>query len=100
GEHDIRTEPEPRVITVKLDQPPAFTKVSTVMKVVGGKLSAGDEVRVVPPYETLPIELSVVDDVGVDEAQLEYRINDGTSQFEPIELLGRGTLQATGRHSF
>ncbi len=89
AEHGIRTELEPRTLAVKPDQPPAFVKVS-----------GHDELKAVHPYESLPVDLELADDVAVDRAELEYRVNDGPSAFEPITLDGRGTRLAHGRHTF
>ena len=100
AEHGILTELNPRALTVKIDQPPAFSRVFLGIKPASGKSSSPDDLRVVPAYETVPLEFIVLDDVGVDRAELEYRINDGPAQSEAIELDGRGTLQATGRHPF
>lgn len=89
AEHGIRTELEPRLLTVKVDQPPVFTKVSGT-----------DELKVIHPYDSLPLEVSVADDVGVDLAEVEYRINNGPSALEAMPLSGRGTRQAVGQLSF
>lgn len=89
AEHGIRTELTPRTLTVKLDQPPAFLQVS-----------GGEELKMVRPYESLPVAVELADDVAVDRAELEYRVNEGQSMFEPIILDGQGTRHATGRHVF
>ena len=89
AEHGIRTELEPRTLIVKPDQPPAFVKVN-----------GHDELKAVHPYETLPVDLELADDVAVDRAELEYRVNDGPSVLEPITLDGGGTRLARGRHTF
>jgi hypothetical protein len=89
AEHGIRTELEARGLTVKVDQPPAFIRVS-----------GSEEIKVVRPEEVLPLEVDLADDVGVDLAELEYRVNEGTLVVEAMQLEGRGTRQAKGRHTF
>jgi hypothetical protein len=89
AEQGIRTELEPRSLIVKPDQPPAFVKVT-----------GHDELKAVHPYESLPLDLDLADDVAVDRAELEYRVNDAPSVLEPITLEGRGTRQARGRYTF
>ncbi len=89
AEQGIRTESESRTLIVKPDQPPAFVKVT-----------GHEELKAVHPYESLPIDLELADDVAMDRTELEYRVNDGPSVFEPITLDGRGTRQARGRYTF
>jgi hypothetical protein len=89
AEHDIRTELGPRTLSVQLDQPPVFTKVTLP-----------SELKTVLPYDRLPINMALADDVGVDAAVIEYRINDGPVQSEPLALKGRGTQEAMAQHFF
>jgi hypothetical protein len=89
AEHDIITEVDPRTLAVRIDQPPALTKV-----VVPG------DVKFVLPYDRVPLELTAADDVGVAEAAVEYRVGDGPPASEPIALRGAGSQEAAGRHSF
>ena len=48
----LRTELEPRTLTVQVDQPPAFLKVTAAE-------SAKTDLRVVLPYEAIPFEMTV-----------------------------------------
>jgi hypothetical protein len=89
AEHGIRTELDPHLLVVKIDQPPAFVKVA-----------GNEELKAVQPYETLPLEIQLADDVGVDVAEVEYRVNNGPSVFVPMALKGRGTREAVGRLRF
>jgi hypothetical protein len=89
AEHGIRTELETRTLTVKMDLPPAFIRVA-----------GAEDIQAVHPYEVLPLEVDLADDVGVDSAEVEYRVNDGPSIVEAMQLDGRGTRQAKGRLSF
>jgi hypothetical protein len=89
AEHDIATELDSHTLTVQVDQPPTFTKVSL-----------GEELKAVLPYDRLPIEMTLNDDVGVAEALIEFRVNEGPLQVEPIELEGRNTQEATAKHFF
>jgi hypothetical protein len=87
AEHGIRTELEPRSVAARPDQPPAFTKVT-----------GSDELKTVLPYDRIPLEIGVADDIGVSAAAVEYRIGAGPIVTEPIELQGAGTREAAGRH--
>ncbi|HJT78000.1 MAG TPA: hypothetical protein VJ739_12425, partial [Gemmataceae bacterium] len=89
AEHDIATELDPRALAVQVDQPPVFTKVSV-----------SDELKAVLPYDRVPVAFTAADDVGVAEAAVEYRVNDGPAQTEPVALEGRGTQEASARHAF
>ena len=59
-----------------------------------------DHSLAVRPDETLPIALTVGDDVGVAAASLEYRINQGKVQTETIELKGKGSREARAELGF
>jgi hypothetical protein len=89
AEHGIRTELEPRKLNVTIDQPPQFAKVT-----------GAEDAKEINPYDHLPLEIALTDDVGVDVAEVEYRINEGASLFEPIPLQGRGKQTAAGKHDF
>src|SRR5262249_11573258 len=102
-EHGIRTELEPRVLTVKVDQPPTFLMVAVGNKLPAdrGKVgegqgtqestrreSAKENIRDVLPYDSVPLDIVLADDVGVERAELEYRINQGMAQLEVMPLDG------------
>jgi hypothetical protein len=89
AEHDIATEFDARPLTVQVDQPPTFTKISL-----------GEELKAVLPYDRLPIEMTLNDDIGVAEALIEFRVNEEAVQVEPIQLEGRNTQEATAKHFF
>jgi hypothetical protein len=89
AEHGIRTELEPRKLNVTVDRPPQFTKVT-----------GAEDVKALNPYDHLPLEITLTDDVGVDKAEVEYRINQGASLYEPILLKGKGRQSAAGEHAF
>ncbi|MGE3804720.1 MAG: hypothetical protein AB7K24_08625, partial [Gemmataceae bacterium] len=90
AEHDIRTEIPARTVTVKIDQPPAFTN----------KVFGGEGVKAAHPLDILKFELALADDVGVDLAELEYRVNDGPVLRESLNLKGLGSRDAYGQHDF
>lgn len=116
GENGFDTELNGGALTVKEDQPPSVTRFS------GGNLPGATKaewklqtdatgkdfspvkndnaVKAVLPYEAMPIEVALADDVGVDTADMEYHINDGPVQQEALSLQGRGTTQATARQLF
>lgn len=89
AEHDIRTELDGGTLTVKEDEPPQFLK-----------FTGREDLKAVLPYERLPLEVLLADDVGVAGAEVEYRINDGPVQREAVALEGRNTREARGRHLF
>jgi hypothetical protein len=89
AEHGVLTELDPRKLSVKLDQPPKFSQVS-----------GADEAKEINPYDQIPLEITLTDDVGIHSAEAEYRVNKGPSAFEPIPLNGKGTQQATAKHRF
>jgi hypothetical protein len=93
AEHGIRTEPELPALTVQVDQPPVFVQVTT-----NDRLREGP--RVVLPYDSVPLDLTLADDVGVEQAVVEYRVNNGQTQGEPIPLTDAGTRQASGSYRF
>jgi hypothetical protein len=89
AEHGILTELEPRKLSVRIDLPPKFLRVS-----------GAEEAKEVNPYDRIALDLTLADDVGVDQAQVEYRVNQGPPALEEIPLDGRGTQKATARHRF
>jgi len=103
-EHGIRTEFEARKVTIQIDQPPSFLKVSIADKAWRPPSSQEnrneDEVKVVVPADVLPVEIALSDDVGIDLAQLQYCINDGGVQSESFRLNGAGNRQASSRQFF
>src|SRR5262249_14653870 len=46
------------------------------------------------------IEVAVADDLAVAAVELEYRVNDGAVQHEPLPLTGFGSPAAAGKHRF
>jgi hypothetical protein len=110
-EHGIRTELEPRVLTVQADQPPVFRRV-----VIGDKLQTSesknatltkehkgfrkDDTRLALPSDSVPLDIGLADDVGVTRAEVEYRINDGPSQRQAIPLEGAESREASGQLLF
>jgi hypothetical protein len=112
-EHGIFTEFEPRLLAVKVDQPPAFLKVVIIDKFQTDSIqnqnlarepatqgSRQEDTRQALPYDSVPVDLALADDVGVGQAELEYRINEGTSQCEPIPLQDAGSREARGQFLF
>jgi hypothetical protein len=89
ADHGIRTELQPQLLTVTVDRPPSFVKIA----------GTTEQMRTVNPYETIPLELSLADDFGVESAAIEYRVNDGETQTEAIKLDGSGTPMAGAKHA-
>jgi hypothetical protein len=113
GEHGIRTELQPRLLNVHVDQPPAFRKIVINDKLCvdpdhgakpaqeqSDKESSRDALLSILPSESLPIEIALTDDIGVERAELEYRINDGPPQRQPIPLQAAGSQEAAGQLLF
>lgn len=98
GENGFDTELSGSELIARIDQPPAVLKFASA----GGKgqADAHNSPRTVLPYDSIPLDVLLTDDVGVSAAELEYRVNDGTVQREEIALQGRGTPQANARHVF
>jgi len=87
AEHGIRTDLPLHRIEAKLDLPPVFDKVS-----------GNNELKMVRAYEPIPVEMTLLDDVGVDSAFIEFTVNGRPAQSEPIGVNGKGTREASGRH--
>jgi hypothetical protein len=115
AEHGIRTEIADRTLTVQVDQPPAFLNITNkerpktewrVQTDATGTIfrperePGREDLKAVLPYDTVPIEVDLADDIGVDRAELEYRINDGKPVTEAIPIEGAGTRQAKGKYAF
>jgi hypothetical protein len=116
GENGFDTELAGGSLNVKVDQPPSVARFTggnlpgaqkaewKLQNDATGKdfspIKSEDAMKSVLPYEAVPIEAALTDDVGVEAAELEYRINDGPAQHEEITLQGRGMMQASGRHLF
>jgi hypothetical protein len=79
AEQNVRTELPGGTIYVQLDQPPSVQRFT-------GKT----ESRSVLPYERIPFEIGAADDIGVAAIELEYRVNDGETIRQPLELAGTG----------
>src|SRR5579864_262396 len=90
AEHGIRTELPPQSLAVLPDRPPAFVKV-------GG---ATEQTRSVPAYETVPLDLALADDYGIDVAVIEYQVNNDPVKTEIIPLEEAGQTQISVRYPF
>jgi hypothetical protein len=102
-EHGIRTELEPRTCTVKVDQAPAFLKVAINDKLQTGpapEATGKEEMKIVQPYDVVPLAIAVADDVGIEKAEVEYRVNDGKALVEALPLQGAGSREASSRYVF
>ena len=77
AEHEIATDFPEHDVIVKPDEPPQFKKVA-------GK----DELKVVLPYDKIPLEFKVGDDVAVAKAEVEYRVNHGDPALVAVNMTG------------
>jgi hypothetical protein len=114
GENGFTTEIAGRDLTARVDQPPAVLKLGGInpgqaaWKVeadpTGSRFEpvkdGSEALKAVLPYDTIPLEVSLADDVGVDLAQVEFRVNGGPVQHEDMTLIGRGATEASARHLF
>lgn len=90
GEHGLKTELAERQVEVKLDQPPAFLK----------PVKAAEAPRPVQPYDNVPLDVALNDDVAVAAAEIEYQINDQPTRQEHLVLMGKDSPDASVRHVF
>ncbi|GIW80938.1 MAG: hypothetical protein KatS3mg105_2745 [Gemmatales bacterium] len=90
AEHDIRTETAEREFVVQIDSPPVFTN----------RKFGGEDIKTAHPLDSLKFEVALADDVGVDFAAIEYRVDQGQIHREAIALQGRGLRDARGQHTF
>jgi len=96
GDNGFDTQLAGGNLSVRIDQPPTVAKFASTV----GQGLAGDRRRKVLPYDAIPIEINLADDVGVASAQVEYRISEGEPRDEQIKLQGRGSTHAAARHVF
>jgi hypothetical protein len=89
AEHGITTERDGGALAVRPDMPPEFLKVL-------GK----EDLSAVLPYERLPVEVHLSDDVAVAEAALEFRVNGGPAEEMPLELAETGNNRSTAKAIF
>ncbi len=87
AEQDVRTELQGGAIHVQIDQPPTVRR-----------FSGRTESRSVLPYDRIPFEIESADDIGVADIELEYRVNEGETVRQPLELEGGNTPSAVSRH--
>jgi hypothetical protein len=114
GDNGFTTEFAGRDLAIRVDQPPVVIKFgglnpghsawkveadptgSTFKPVKDGR----ENLKAVLPYDTVPLEVTLADDVGIDLAEVEYRVNGGPVQREEMTLKGRGSVDAIARHLF
>lgn len=88
AEYEIRTELAGGLLRVQRDQPPSVVRFS-------GK----EELRSVLPTDRIPLEIETADDIGVAGIELEYRVNEGENERQPLDLEGGNTPSAVARHT-
>src|SRR5262249_22985796 len=89
AEHGVKSEAEGGGVVVRPDLPPQFLRVAGWV-----------DKKSVLPYERLPLEAVVTDDVGVACLEVEYRVNGGEPQVEPVPLGNVNLRDVTARHVF
>ena len=95
AEYDIRTEIDGGKISVIVDQPPHFVARSV-------KIGAKEEPKTVLPYDRIPVQAKLRDDVGTGRLELEfYRVAKDAPEknivVENIPLPNAGRLTATAK---
>lgn len=76
AEHQIATVRELGTLRVWADGPPRFIEVPRLLSTSAEETASPDDI--------LPLRVAVEDEVGVDRADVEYRINDGPIQQHEI----------------
>ncbi len=87
--HGITTLTPEQALSVSPDRPPEFRRAAGLPDHVA-----------VRPTDTLALDLIVTDDLAVAAVEVEYQVNDGPIQHQPIALAGLGSPQAAGRADF
>jgi hypothetical protein len=98
GENGFATELAGGELSVHVDQPPVVSKFASA--VAKDSPVPGQPLPAVLPYERVPIDVALADDVGIAAAELEYRVNEGVVQREEIPLHGPGTTRVQASHVF
>ena len=91
AEHGIETPFPAHDVTVKPDAAPEFKQVPQKDK---------EDLKAVLPYDKVPLEFGVADDVAVAKADVEYRVNRRDAILEPITMTGLKTPTAEAKTSF
>jgi hypothetical protein len=89
AEHGLENTSPEHAVVVTPDLPPQFTKTP-----------AKQELKAVLPYDRVPLEFAVGDDVAVAGAEVEYRVNKQEPARDPIALTGQKTREATSKDAF
>jgi hypothetical protein len=89
AEHGITTVTPEQSLTVTPDRPPQFRRVA-------GLPDRADT----RPTDALALDVAVADDLAVAAVEIEYRVNEGPVQREPLALAGLGSPAAGGRRDF
>ncbi|MFO0842711.1 MAG: hypothetical protein U0797_10000 [Gemmataceae bacterium] len=88
AEHGVRTERDGGAVTVRPDQVPAVLK-----------FTGPEGVPAARPYDRVPLEARLADDIAVAGADLEYRINDDQSVREE-RVAVEVAREAVAKHTF
>ena len=78
-----------QILTVTPDRPPEFRRAAGF-----------PESGAVRPNDALSLDLNVADDIAVATVEVEFRVNDGPIQREPIAIAGIGSPEAAGHAEF
>ncbi len=92
AEHGIETPFPAHDVIVKPDAAPEFKQVAK-----GGIVAP---LRAVLPYDKVPLEFGVADDVAVAKADVEYRVNRGAPALAPVAMTGLKTPKADAKTTF
>ena len=86
AEHNIRSDYDAHTVFSQKDLPPVI------------KFEGKEDLRAVNDTDRVPLPFSVTDDIGVARAAIEYQVNDGKSNFDPVTLEGVNTRMARTTH--
>lgn len=92
AEHGVETPFPAHDVIVKPDTAPEFKQV--------GKGGIAAPLRAVLPYDKVPLEFGVTDDVAVAKADVEYRVNRGAPTLNPVAMTGLKTSKADAKTAF
>ena len=90
ADHGVTTDSPTATLKVISDRPPEFRQV----------LGLGESLREISANDALRVQLAIEDDFGFSAADIEYRVNDGPIQTQPLPLTGLGSREARGTFVF
>jgi hypothetical protein len=90
GERGVISQSPSFSVKTMSDRPPEFRRVAGLRETLH-EMSA---------TEVLTLQLSLADDIGLSSAAIEFRVNNGGVENQPLALTGLGTREANGSTLF